>query len=305
MKGLSSAWPYRNRCSTIVVAMTVALFVLKTTGSAEEILVGARDIAKCGSRLKNAEATAKRLDEILSHHPEAVVFTLGDNAYRKGTTREFRECYDTTWGRHKAATRPAVGNHEYKTKGAHPYYKYFGEAAGDAARGYYSYDLGDWHIIVLNSVCQKVGGCDIESPQHRWLVDDLKTHRRPCTLAYAHHPVFSSGKHGGHKALRSIYETLYEYDVDVLVAGHEHNYERFAPQDPYGLYDPVRGIQQFIVGTGGRELRRIGKGRTNSVVRDNTSYGVLKLTLHPGSFEWDFIPVAGATFRDSGKGTCH
>ncbi len=279
-------------------------------GAEAAILVGAGDIAKCGSRLEGAEATAKLLDQLFSQEGgtqvEAVVFTAGDSAYPRGSAQDFRNCYQPTWGRHKERTRPAVGNHEYKIKGARDYFDYFGKAAGERGKGYYSYDLGDWHIIVLNSSCKKVGGCDEDSPQHRWLVNDLRKHPRPCTAAYWHRPVFSSGKHGGEKAMRPIFQTFYDYGVDVVLNGHEHNYERFAPQDAQGIRDNARGIRQFIVGTGGRELRALKKPKQpNTQVRDNTSYGVLKLTLHSNRYEWEFIPVAGDTFRDSGSNKCH
>ncbi len=305
-----------SRPISLLAAMVVALVPWHAGDAAEAILVGAGDIAKCGKRLPGAEATAKLLDEILSAKPEGVdgasgrsvetvVFTLGDNAYTKGTAKEFQECYEPTWGRHKEHTRPAVGNHEYKTRGASPYYDYFGQAAGDPDKGYYSYDLGEWHMIVLNSICKEVGGCGQGSAQHQWLVNDLKTNTHRCSLAYAHHPAFSSGKHGGSKAVLPIFETLYEYDVDLFLAGHEHHYERFAPQNPQGALDLSRGIRQFVVGTGGREHRRIGRPKPHSEVRDRGSCGVLKLTLRQDSYDWAFIPVEGAPFQDSGTGKCH
>ena len=305
-----------SRPIALLAALVIALVPLPAGDAAEAILVGAGDIAKCGKRLPGAEATAKLLDEILSANPagrdgasgksvDTVVFTLGDNAYRRGTAKEFQECYEPTWGRHKEHTRPAVGNHEYKTPGASPYYDYFGPAAGDPDKGYYSYDLGEWHIIVLNSNCKKIGGCNQGSAQHQWLVNDLKTNTHRCSLAYAHHPAFSSGKHGGSKAVLPIFETLYEYHVDLLLAGHEHHYERFAPQNPQGTLDLSRGIRQFVVGTGGREHRRIGRPKPHSEVRDRSSYGVLKLTLLQDGYDWAFIPVEGATFQDSGTGKCH
>ena len=304
----------RGRPIGLLAALVAALVPLQAGGGAKAILVGAGDIAKCGKRLPGAEATAKLLDEILSAKPgdggggepaETVIFTLGDNAYKRGTANEFQQCYEPTWGRHKQHTRPAVGNHEYKTRGAGPYYDYFGRAAGDPDKGYYSYDLGEWHIIVFNSVCREAGGCGPGSAQHQWLINDLRANKRRCSLAYGHHPVFSSGKHGGAKAMRPIFETLYEYGVDLFLAGHEHHYERFAPQNPQGQLDLSRGIRQFIVGTGGREHRRIRRPKPNSEARDRGSYGVLKLTLRSDSYDWAFLPVEGATFRDSGTGQCH
>jgi hypothetical protein len=298
----------------LVVAASVFLGGLPARLPAvEAILIGAGDIARCGPRLPAAEATAKLLDEFFASHagpdgarpPEAVVFTLGDNAYTRGRAREFANCYDPTWGRHKTRTRPAAGNHEYGTRGAQPYFDYFGAAAGNPGKGYYSYDLGDWHIVVLNTVCGRVGGCGPGSPQYDWLSADLKANPSRCTLAYMHHPLFSSGKHGAERSIRPLVEVLYGAGADVMLAGHEHDYERFAPQTPQGMADPERGIRQFVVGTGGREHRRIGRPQPNSEIRDSSSFGVLKLMLHPGSYDWEFIPVEGSEFRDSGHGKCH
>jgi Calcineurin-like phosphoesterase len=274
--------------------------------AADPILIGAGDIAKCGSTLPNAEATARLLDEFFANNQdaEAVVFTLGDTVYPKGRAKEFTNCYQPTWGRHKDRTRPAVGNHEYQTRGAQPYYEYFGDKAGETGKGYYSYDLGEWHIVALNSVCEEVG-CGPGSPQYQWLAEDLKNNPRPCTLAYTHHPLFSSGKHGAVKEVRPLFELLHQRGVEALLSGHDHNYERFAPQTPDGALDEQRGIQQFIVGTGGRELRRVRRPQPNSVVLDRSSYGVLKLTLKPHSYDWEFVPIAGASFRDAGSRECH
>jgi hypothetical protein len=272
------------------------------------LFVGAGDIAKCGSRLKNAEATAKLLDEIFQprdgNAPEGVIFTLGDNVYPKGRAKEFRACYDPTWGRHKYRTRPSIGNHEYKVGRGQAYFDYFGAAAGQRDRGYYSYDLAGWKIIAINTLCDKVGGCGLGSPQYEWLSGVLDSDR-PCTVAYGHHPRFSSGKHGAESAVRPLFELLYDRNVDLYIAGHDHNYERFAPQDPSGRLDEQRGIRQFVVGTGGREHRKVGKPAKNSESIDRTSYGVLKLTLREGGYDWEFVPAAGAPFRDSGSGKCH
>jgi Calcineurin-like phosphoesterase len=282
--------------------------------AAEAILLGAGDIAKCGSQLPGAEATAKVLDRFFAERaagpgaaqpPPAVVFTLGDNAYPSGTARQFAECYDPTWGRHKAHTRPAVGNHDYGTRGARPYFNYFGQAAGDPDKGYYSYDLGDWHIVVLNTVCEAVAGCGPGSRQYQWLVQDLKQHPSRCSLAYMHHPLFSSGKHRGETAIRPLVEVLHNAGAELILSGHEHDYERFAPQTPQGDFEPSRGIRQFIVGTGGREHRKFHRTAPHSEVRDRSSFGVLKLSLHPDSYDWDFLPVEGGAFWDSGSGKCY
>ena len=279
---------------------TATIFVTAPpTGAA--VLVGAGDIAVCGSSAD--EATANLLDGIAG-----TVYTLGDNAYSNGTASEFTNCYGPSWGRHKARTKPSVGNHEYNTAGASGYFGYFGAAAGDPAKGYYSYDLGDWHIIVLNtnSNCGAVS-CAAGSPQEQWLRADLAANTKACTLAYWHHPRFNSGaSHGNNTAIAPFWNALYEYDADVVLNGHEHIYERFAPQTPGALADPARGIRQFTVGTGGRAFYMLSPTpQPNSEVRNNTTFGVLKLTLHPASYDWQFVPVAGSTFTDSGSGSCH
>lgn len=267
-------------------------------------LVGAGDIADC-KELDGAEATAKLIDAI-----PGTVFAAGDLAYEKGTAREFEDCYGKTWGRFKGRTRPAIGNHEYGTRKAAPYFAYWGQAAGPPEKGYYSYDLGAWHIIVLNTNCNQrgVGGCAAGSPQEQWLRQDLAEHPAACTLAYGHHPLFSSGffsRHGNHPELRPLWQALYEVRAEIILAGHEHNYERFAPQDPLGNPDPQNGIRQFVVGTGGGSLTPFGNPAQNSEIRNNHTFGVLKLTLSAGGYSWKFEPEAGKTFRDSGTGLCH
>jgi hypothetical protein len=262
-------------------------------------VIGAGDIADCAS--SGDEATASLLDGL-----SGTVITLGDNAYDSGTASEFANCYHPTWGRHKARTRPAPGNHEYLTPGASGYFGYFGAAAGDPARGYYSYDLGAWHVIALNSNCANVGGCGAASPQEVWLRADLAAHPAACTLAYWHHPRFSSGLHGSATTYQALWQALYAYDADLVLVGHDHDYERFAPQDPSGNADPARGLREFVVGTGGRALYPFpGAAEANSEVRDSNSWGVLRLTLHPASYDWQFIPVAGQTFTDEGHASCH
>jgi len=262
-------------------------------------LVGAGDISACID--SNDEATAQLLDGI-----SGAVFTLGDNAYDSGTAAEFANCYDPTWGRHKARTRPSAGNHDYYTSGASGYFNYFGAAAGDPSQGYYGYDLGTWHIVVINSNCSKAGGCGAGSPQEQWLRADLAAHPTTCTLAYWHYPLFSSGYHGSLPGTLAIWQALYDYNADVVLNGHDHDYERFAPQDPNGAADPARGIREFVVGTGGRYLRSLsGTPIANSQVRDHKTFGVLKLTLPPTSYTWQFVPVAGSSFTDSGSAACH
>jgi hypothetical protein len=268
--------------------------------SDDPVIVGAGDIASCSST--GDEATATVLDGIAG-----TVFTLGDNAYSNGTATEYTNCYGPSWGRHLARTRPSPGNHEYNTLNATGYYGYFGSAAGDPTKGYYSYDLGAWHIIVLNSnsSCTTIS-CAAGSAQDTWLRADLAAHSNVCTLAYWHHPRFNSGaSHGNNTAVANFWDALYLYGADVILNGHEHVYERFAPQTPAAVADPTTGIRQFTVGTGGVSHYTFGTIQPNSEVRNATAYGVLKLTLHATSYDWQFVPVAGATFTDSGTGSCH
>jgi acid phosphatase type 7 len=265
----------------------------------EAVLIGAGDIADC-SDLAGAEATAK----LLEANP-GTVMALGDLAYPNGTLDDFK-CYNKTWGRVKDRTRPAVGNHEFHSAGASYYFQYFGNAAGDPKTGYYSYDLGTWHVIVLNSECTQVGGCEAGSPEEKWLRADLAAHPAGCTLAYFHKPRFSSGlNHGNDPEVGAFWQALYDANAELILNGHDHDYERFAPQDPNGNSDPKRGIREFVVGTGGKNHRKFGIHKSNSEVRNNDAFGVLKLTLKTTGYDWKFIPEAGKTFTDSGSGSCH
>jgi acid phosphatase type 7 len=266
---------------------------------ADPILVAVGDIASCSS--DGDEVTAALVDNL-----PGTIATLGDHAYRDGTPREFAECYDPSWGRHRDRTRPTPGNHDYETSGAAGYFDYFGAAAGDPGQGYYSYDLGTWHIIVLNSNCEHVGGCEASSRQEQWLREDLAAHPATCILAYWHHPLFSSGKeHGGAETMRPAWQALYDAGADVVLSGHEHNYERFAPQDATGATDLERGIRQFVVGTGGKDLYEFGEALPASEVRYAESPGVLMLRLHATEYDWQFVSVPGALFEDSGTWRCH
>lgn len=272
----------------------------KTPESA--VVVAAGDIASCGG--EGDEATAELLAVLAD--TEGAVVTLGDNAYERGTEAEFNECYGPTWGRYKDRTRPVPGNHEYHTPGAKGYFSYFGEAAGEPDAGYYSYDLGGWHIVALNSKCEAIGGCDDDSSQVRWLKADLAANPEVCTLAYFHHPLFTSGEYRpGVPGVKPLWDTLYAAGADVVLSGHDHNYQRFAPQHPDGRADPKRGIRQFVVGTGGKSHYTIQSPIENTEVYNDATYGVLKLTLRPDSYAWKFIPVVGKTFTDSGSGSCH
>jgi acid phosphatase type 7 len=264
----------------------------------DPVVVAVGDIADCDTT--GDSATAKLVRNI-----EGTVLTLGDNAYEDGSAEEYARCYDPTWGRFKKSTKPTPGNHEYRTPGASGYFDYFGDAAGDPSKGYYSYDLENWHVVALNSNCEQIGGCSKEAPQVMWLRQDLSTNPKACTLAYFHHPLYTSGEHHpGIPKVRPIWAALYEAGADVILSGHDHNYQRFALQDFLGKADPVQGIRQFVVGTGGGELYEIDDPMVNLEAYNDDTFGVLKLTLRPDGYEWKFVPVAGETFTDSGTAPC-
>jgi hypothetical protein len=272
-------------------------------------LIGAGDIASCGSSgpaASKAEATAKLLDAI-PRDPNTVVYTTGDNVYNSGTASEFKNCYAPTWGRHKDRTRPVPGNHDYNTSGATGYYGYFGAAAGQAGKGWYSYDLGAWHVVVLNSNCGSVGGCGAGSAQEQWLRADLAASSARCTVAMWHHPRFNSGRtHGNNMSVAPLWDALYDYGADVIINGHVHVYERFAPQTPDARADNAYGIRQFTVGTGGAPGYAFETTpQPNSEVRKTGTDGVLKMTLRADGYDFKFLSVAGQTFSDSGSGPCH
>src|SRR3989440_510296 len=260
------------------------------------VLVGAGDIANCSS--SGDEATAALLDGI-----DGTVFTSGDNAYPDGSSTNFTNCYAPTWGRHKARTRPTPGIHDYNTSGASAYFAYFGSAAGTAGKGYYSYDLGAWHVVALNSQID----ISATSAQLQWLKSDLAASAARCTAAYFYLPRFSSGTtHGSSTAVQAAWQVLYDAGVELVVNGHEHNYERFAPQTPTGAADAQFGVREFVAGTGGSESGySFGTPLANSEVRNSTTFGVLKLTLDSASYSWQFVPVAGKTFTDAGTAPCH
>jgi hypothetical protein len=304
--------PLTSVLCTLLLAAAVAAQISSNTkptptaknaalGGSVAVLVGAGDIASCDD-LAGAQATAKLIDNI-----PGTVFAAGDLAYPDGSDEQFAKCYGPTWGRFKDRTRPAPGNHEYHSDGASGYVRYFGATAGDPTKGYYSYDLADWHIVVLNSECADVGGCGAGSAQEKWLRQDMKDHPAKCSLAYWHKPLFSSGaKHGNDPEIKPLWDALYTANVEVVINGHDHDYERFAPQDPSGKLDPQRGIREFVVGTGGKNSHRtFASTQPNSEARQADTFGVLKLTLRSTSYDWEFIPEAGKTFSDAGSASCH
>ena len=252
-----------------------------------EVFVGAGDIATCDP---NAESTARLIDSI-----GGTVFTLGDHAYPLGAEPEFRQCYDPTWGRHRARTRPSPGNHDYQQRGAGPYFEYFGANAGPAGAGYYSFELGSWLVLSLNSATNIPA-------QVTWLNNTLGRSRSRCAIAYWHEPLYSSGPNPKNPAVRDLWHVLYRFGVEIVLNGHDHIYERFAPQDDTGRVDRERGIRQFVVGTGGAALHPSMHRVPNSEILI-TAFGVLKLTLTADGYDWEFIPVSGQ--RDFGSGRCH
>jgi acid phosphatase type 7 len=242
--------------------------------------------------------------------PDAVLL-LGDNQYESASLSEFNSVFDPVWGAHKSIIYPVAGNHEYGTAAAKGYFDYFNGVgvangrAGPRGKGYYSFDLGAWHIVVINSNCGKVGGCNAGSPMEQWLRADLAANPAVCTLAAWHHPRYSSGRHGSIVNMKPIWQALYDYDADIVLSGHDHDYERFAPQNAAGVLDNARGLRQFVVGTGGKEHTGFPSIKPNSQQRDKTSFGLLKLTLHPTSYDWQFVPVPGQTLNDAGATSCH
>ena len=260
-------------------------------GPSEAVLVGAGDIGLCGSNAP--EATARLLDDI-----PGTVFTAGDNAYYQGTAQQFRDCYDPSWGRHAFRTRPAPGNHDYESAGAAPYFAYFGPNAGPPGRGYYSFNAAEWHIVSLNSNVSMAPG----SAQQAWLRDDLASNHAACVAAIWHHPLFSVGPNGPMPEARELWRTLYDAGADVIINGHDHFYARFAPQTPDGVADSSRGLRQFVVGTGGAGLVGFTRAEPNVQVRLST-FGVLKLTLRSGAYDWQFI-AANSSLSDSGSDVC-
>jgi hypothetical protein len=266
-----------------------------------QTLIAAGDIADC--RTGDDEQTAALVNTI-----QGTVAALGDLAYENGTPEEFAQCYEPTWGRFKARTKPATGNHEYGSPSAAGYFGYWaaaGTPVGNPGEGWYSYELGRWHVVVLNSNCSFVGGCHAGSAQERWLRADLAAHPARCTLAYWHHPRFSTGIVGDSPAIRPLFQALYDGNADLLLVAHAHNYQRWLPLNPTGTADQARGIRQFVVGTGGRFLHEVSPGDPRQQVANDETFGVLRLRLRAAGYEWTFVAVPGRTFTDTGTQACH
>ena len=276
------------------------------------VMIGAGDIAVCGSA--GDEATAMLVDSVLKADSAAnvpnAVFTVGDNAYPSGARGYddfFIRCFGPSWGNNARSImkwiRPTPGNHDFEVRSGMGYYRYFGDRAGPAGKGYYSYDLGQWHVIALNS--ELTIGSVSDAGQEEWLRKDLKDHAKPCTMAYFHKPLFSSGAHGDTPRMHGLWTILYEAGVDLVVNGHEHHYERFYPQTPAGVPDTLRGITQIIVGTGGADLRGVRRVLSpNSAAQIQGHFGVLKLTLGDGEFRHAFLDTEGRIWDQGGR-KCH
>jgi hypothetical protein len=312
------ASPWIPRAALVVVAAAATVLGLPagpqpsasvTVRSSDPVLVAAGDIACApvdtafnfglgiGDRCRQAATAA-----LAAAADPDVVAVLGDSQYEDGGLLSLLNSYELSWGRFKPITRPAVGNHEYDTSGAEGYFTYFGSRAGDPKKGYYSYNLGSWHVVVLNSNCSVVS-CAKGSTQEKWLRADLKANPRRCTLAYFHHPRYSSGKHGANGNVWPFWRALYDHRADVVLAGHDHGYERFAKIRPDGTRD-WRGIRSWVVGGGGKSLYPFAKIDRNSVKRYSGGFGVLKLRLGDDGYRWKFLAESGSTFTDEGTGSC-
>ncbi len=276
-----------------------------TSATSDPVLVTAGDIACAPGDTGNSCQQAATADVVRTISPSAIAI-LGDNQYETGSLSAYQDSFAQSWGTLAAPIYPVPGNHEYLTASAAGYFSYFGSSAGDPTKGYYSYDLGQWHLIALNSnsSCSTIA-CNEGSAQEQWLRADLAAHSNSCTLAYWHHPRFSSGNHGNNSSVAALWQALAAYDADVVLNGHDHDYERFAPQTPAGVADATNGIREFVVGTGGKNTTSPSTPQPNSEVFQNTDFGVLKLTLKAASYDWQFVPATGGSFSDSGTTNCH
>ena len=282
-------------------------------GSSDSVLIAAAGDLVCGfDTPPNIPCMATGTAAVIKQLKPAALLLLGDIQYETGSVLDFQSYYEPAFGEFKSITYPVPGNHEYFTPRASGYFDYFNGAGvdsgrvGSRSRGYYSFNLGAWHIVALNSNCAEIGGCGARSPQATWLKADLAANRTKCTLAFTHSARFSSGEHGNDELLRDLWQILHDAGADVVLSGHDHTYERFKPQDAVGRADEKRGLRAFVVGTGGKGLGRFLRGRPNSEIRDNSSIGVLTMTLRPESYSWQFVAVrADMPLDDSGDGTCH
>jgi hypothetical protein len=247
----------------------------------------------------------KATADLLVNGGYAAVLALGDEQYNSGKLTQFQQSYDPSWGRIKSRTYPVPGNHEYGTSGAAGYFDYFGSAARDRTKGYYSFNIGSWHVLAINSNCTRIGGCGEGSPQEEWVTSDLAASTARCTLAFWHHPRFNTGHEGEATSMIPIWDDLYNAGAELVLSGHAHDYERFVPMDSAGRVDNTRGMRQFVVGTGGAFFTGWLTTSSNSVVRQKDTFGILELRLSATGYTWRFVPEAGKSFSDSGSATCH
>jgi acid phosphatase type 7 len=320
LEPLTQGTVLKLKAAAAVALAIVCAGALSAQAGADPVIAAAGDIACSPSNSSfngglgtSTACRQKYTSDLLVNAGLAAVLALGDNQYEKGSLAEFKGAFDPSWGRVKPIILPAAGNHEYGTSQAAGYFDYFDGVgnltgpAGARGKGYYSYDIGSWHLIALNTNDNGCGyvACGAGSAQEQWLKADLASHPSACTLAYWHHPRFSSGSVGNATYTQALWQDLYNARADVVLNGHAHSYERFAPQTPTGALDRTNGIREFVIGTGGEDFQSLGKAKPNSEVRQNSTFGVLKLTLHATSYDWRFSPVAGKTFTDSGTAFCH
>ena len=322
----STPTPTPTSTPTSTPTATPSASATATTGPAESVVIAVGDIAcnpTWGINSTHCQQMATS-NVTLAANPSAVL-VLGDNQYDCGLASDFAAAYDPSWGRLRGITYPVIGNHEYNVASggaactgspspsdAGGYWGYFGDAATPLqpgcrsnCQGWYSFDLGSWHVIVLNSMCAQVGGCGAGSPEELWLKADLAAHSNTCTVALYHHPRYSSGNAGNNSIMQTFWQDLYNGGADLVLNGHDHDYERFAPMDGSGNADPAYGLREMVIGTGGRDLLTMGAAKPNSLVRQNTSFGVVQFTFSANGYSWQFLPAAGGSFADSGSATCH
>ena len=267
-------------------------------------LVGAGDIAVCGSNTSDTR-TAQLVQDILLADTTAIAFTLGDNVYPDGSSNWFEACFEPTWGAFKSRTRPTPGNHDYyNNPNGEGYFAYFAENAGPVDRGWYRYDAGAWRVYSLTSECIRGSRCYYR--QYRWLRADLVNDPHQCVLAMWHRPRWSSGEHGSSTRMGPVFRLLYDHGAEIVLSGHDHNYERFVPTDADGNMAPTSGITQWVVGTGGAGIRPFSEPPLPATAtRDATAHGVLRLDLYAGGYDWQFLTTSNNPYKDSGSATCH
>jgi hypothetical protein len=298
----------RSRTLTALLAVVASCLIGSARADADPVVAAAGDIACPPGIAATATACAQKRTSDLIGTVNAVL-PLGDNQYDGGSLSNYNAVYKPTWGRFDVLARPVPGNHEYTTSGARGFWDYFGARAGTRGKGWYSYDIGAWHVLAINSECDRLpaGTCATGGAQESWVRADLAAHKNTCTLAYWHEPRFSSGVTTvvNAQAMAPIWNDLYNANADLVLVAHRHAYERFSPLNTSGSVDTARGVREIVVGTGGRDHAGGASRITGSRVRNTTTFGVLKVTLHPGAYDWKFLPEPGRSFTDSGSSSCH